>query len=187
MKSGLMRRLACLIGAALLSAAFSHVGQAANVTITDLGFPDSNPAEAPVIHGACTTTNLNGTCLNFTDTIQLVIAAPIKVIISVTKTSGSFTKFDWEFAGPGPLDITGSGFGDPIPTLTGLLLTVPGTYTYTVKGSLAYTVVSAGRYHTDGGAYLYSVEGVPIPAAALLFGSGLALIGFARRYSRRTG
>ncbi len=50
-----------------------------------------------------------------------------------------------------------------------------------------YQIVLSGTNGDEGGSYQFSVAAsvVPIPGAALLFGSGLAALGFAGRFNRR--
>ena len=85
---------------------------------------------------------------------------------------------------------------DPFDALvaSGTLLTASNVHSSTILGGVLltstgpspatpYRIHVTGTNGPDGGLYQYSVSAsvVPIPAAALLFGSGLAFLGFARR------
>ncbi len=124
----------------------------------------------------------------FADDISLYLSGAPKFRVNATASS----TVD---GGSGIPDIKIQLF-DPSDALvaSGTLLTALNVHSSTILGGVLlsstgpspaspYRIHVTGTNGPDGGSYQYSVSAsvVPIPAAALLFGSGLALLGFASR------
>ena len=126
----------------------------------------------------------------FTDNIFLYLSGAPHFVVNATATSTVN-------GGSGIPDIKVEIF-DPSSALvaTGTLLTALNVYSSTILGGVLlhqtglapatpYTIRVTGTAGQNGGAYQYSIAAVeavvPVPGAVLLFGSGLAFLGFAAR------
>jgi hypothetical protein len=128
---------------------------------------------------------------SFADDISLYLSGAPAFLVNATASSTVN-------GGSGIPDIKIQLF-DPIDVLvaSGTLLTALNVHSSTILGggvlltstgpspATPYRIHVTGTNGPDGGSYQYSVSAtasvVPIPAAALLFGSGLAFLGFAAR------
>ena len=187
MFSATMRRLLALAGGIGLSLIVANSVNAAVVPITS-GSHDFS---------ACTTSC--GTFL-FSDTMAFSLAEETTVYFTLTDTSADLLPpgSDYSFFVWGlyhQIDIplfstpltSGSGFGS---LLGGITLGI-GDYKLVVGGKVN-TFGSFLRRKTNGGSYTYEIGALqtevtqtPIPTAALLFGSGLAVLGFTGRSRKK--
>lgn len=174
----LSRVLRSVAGTALIVAAFSLPAKAVPVDMT----PCLNNAACvtPVTTaGASFSDNNLG---NFTDFFVFSLAGPASVSTSASATNAfsdisSFLMRLLNGAGLAGSEVTHSVGSTPLPSgdqAIGLLATLgPGTYTLELSGN--------GNGTSSYGGTL-DIRAVPLPAAALLFGSGLiGLVALGRR------
>jgi hypothetical protein len=164
----MLRRLMCLAGGIGLALIMIGSANAASVTLA------SDSLSKP----SCSSANANDSCFLIDHPFSFNLATPVTASISITEGGGGFSSVSWQLAGPSALGIYGTAFGDPLPNLTNLSL-VAGAYQLHIIAPLNKVLnTTSGLYTTDGAEVSYSVvAATPIPGAALLFGSGLTILG----------
>ena len=169
-----MKVMAKLIAGAALAFGLSH---AANAAVIPLATPG-------VVPQLVWTPDLGCTDAGCHDEYTFSLPVPTIVELSVG-VFGDFGSYDWSFERVAPDSLTlidgNGGAFSPFAPILGFGPTELGVGTYTFFMNL---------YNGNGITFLQVVDDVkvasnPIPGALLLFGSGLAGLGFAGRRSRK--
>ncbi len=145
----------------------------------------------------------------FSDNIGFHLSEDTTVFFDLTDLSASlappgsgYSTFNWSLYHQADIPLfttpltSGSGFGSPL----GTTLLAAGDYKFVVSGAVTtYKPSFFSARRTNGASYGYEVDAVqpdvftvksevahaPIPAAALLFGSGLGILGLAGRRRKK--
>jgi len=147
------------------------VGICSGARAATISFPSTNPY-----------LDVNGAfCLNCSTSYDFTLPSAYNVSILVGAL-GYIQSFSWSLektSGPAATIASGSGgplFGGGFIASLPAELLGPGDYSFLLSG---YIVASGYAFAISGAPV--AVSGVPIPGAALLFGSGLAALSFSRR------
>jgi hypothetical protein len=190
MFSATMRRLSALAGGIGLSLIVANSANAAVVPITSGSHTFSPCTQSLNPFEGC-----GG--FFFVDTISFNLLTQTTIVFTLTDTStglqSDYDLFGWGLFGPdSDLPIFGSGFGSPLSP--GGVTLDAGSYALGIGGTVNnFPTGRFGIAHgTNGASYNYEIDALttevaqtPIPAAALLFGSGLAVLGFTGRSRKK--
>jgi hypothetical protein len=170
----MLRRVSCIFGAIGLAILASNVANAAVLQPNPLTFTGIGQSYSPTQSDQ--NTNL------FTDTANITVTGgDFLTQFDLTSTAGTWTTLE--------LSLDGSNFFSALAVgqlpLTQVLLSSIGSYTVTIHYQCSGCTGGAkAGYQLD--VKTLSAVVTPIPAAAVLFASGLGLLGIGGRWRRKT-